>query len=96
MKIIFTPEAKPISDYKIEEVYQDTLAKGLKELRVCNDMLLSRFRVGVKEGDIEELTVVMQDIDGTIFEETSTDGTFCKLWGAKITDLFMDLSCRII
>jgi len=96
MKIIFTPEAKPVSDYKVEEVYQDTLSKGLKELQICNAMLLTRFRVGVKEGDIKELTVAMEDIDGTIFEEASTDGTFYKLWYAKITGLFMDLSFRVI
>ena len=96
MKIIFTPEAEPVSDYKVEEVYQDTLSKGLKELHTCNDMLLTRFRVGVKEGDIEELTVIMEDIDGTIFEETSTDGVFCKLWNAEITNLFMNLSMRIM
>jgi len=96
MKIIFTPNAEPTSDYKIEEVYQDTLSKGLKELQISNYILLTRFRVGVKEGDIEELTVVMEDVDGTIVEETSTDGTFYKLWSAKITSLFIDLSCRVI
>ena len=93
--VTFTPTAKPISDYVVEEIYQQTL-KGTKEVDICNDILLTRFSVGLVEGDFKKLVVKTTDNEGNEFEEVSTDGTFCKLWNIKIFGLHLDLSLRII
>jgi len=93
--VTFIPETTPISDYKVENVYQQVI-HGTKEITICNYLLLTRFRVGVVEGDFKKLIVKTIDDEGKAYEEATTNGLFCKLWHIKIFGLSIETTMRII
>lgn len=66
MVIVFTKDADPVSDYDIEEFYN--MFKKMKEIHICNTLLLMRFRVGVAKGEIENFTIRVQQEDGSYID----------------------------
>ncbi len=66
MVIVFTKDADPVSDYDIEEFYN--MFKKVKEIHICNSLLLMRFRVGVARGEIENFTIRVEQEDGSYLD----------------------------
>lgn len=62
MVIVFTHDAEPVSDYEVEEFYHTF--KNSKEIHICNLNVLSRFRLGVISGEIDNFTIRVKREDG--------------------------------
>jgi hypothetical protein len=64
--IYFNKNGKPVSDFEIEQKYQEL--KNFNEITISNQLLLSRFRLGVAQKEIEPFKVILTDIDDKIRE----------------------------
>jgi len=94
-QIKFSKEGECVSDYDIEEFYEENKNESI--VHIACDTILDRFRVGVKEKDIEPFNLTVIDIDGTIREEViSEDAMFCKIWESNILNLRLETSMRIV
>lgn len=73
--VVFTKRAKPISDYDVESTYEKV--KNMKYIEISNSHLLDRFRVGVYKKEITVFNLIVEDLDGKIYEDICTgDGKF--------------------
>jgi len=69
--IVFTKRAKPIADYDVESTYQRV--KNMKYVEISNSHLLDRFRVGVYKKEIPVFNLIVEDLDGKIYEDVCTE-----------------------
>ena len=84
--IIFTPNAAPISDYDVEDTYQKLKTK--RRVKISSSLLFTRFRVGVKVGDIPPFTIILIDINKDVYKEVvKADGNFPFRPEPKVLDL---------
>ena len=62
----------------------------MKYIEISSAILLDRFRVGVKTGEIKPFNVIIEDIDGKIYKDTCTEkGKFDgDAYNAQILDLY--------
>ena len=73
--VVFTKRAKPISDYDVESAYAKY--KDMKYVEISSLQLLNRFRLGIKNGEIKQCNLIVEDLDGKIYEDICTgDGKF--------------------
>ncbi len=68
--VVFTKRAKPISDYDVESTYEKV--KNMKYIEISNSHLLDRFRVGVYKKEITVFNLIVEDLDGKIYEDICT------------------------
>ena len=85
--IIFTAKANPISDFDVENAYEEMKFKD--NILISNQTLLYRFRVGVKKKEIPVFKLIVEDLDGKIYEAIiSKNGVFNgNLYSSKILSL---------
>jgi hypothetical protein len=94
MNIYFNKNAKPISDYEIENFYQEN--KNKKSISICNYLLLTRFRVGVKEKEIDYIKLFTIDLDNKLkISKSSKDGTMDN-WDQEILSISINTTTRAI
>ena len=68
MKIIFCKEAEKVSDYEIEDFFQSHKNLGNEEeVKISSFLLLYRFRVAVKQKEIEPFDFEVIDFDGNMY-----------------------------
>lgn len=67
----FTKRAKPVSDFEVESTYQRI--KDMKCIEISSHLLLYRFRIGVKRGEIKSFNLIVEDFDGQIYEDICED-----------------------
>ena len=94
--VVFTKRAKPVSDFDIESAYEKY--KDIKCVEISNVLLLDRFRVGVKRKDIARFNLIVEDLDGKIYEDVCTqhgkfDGEAYKSKVLGILDNNLDILC---
>ncbi len=93
--VVFTKRAKPISDYDVESTYEKV--KNMKYIEISNKLLLDRFRLGFKNNEIEQFNLIVEDLDGEIYEDViSTNGHMYKAWDAVILNLSLELNMELI
>ena len=93
--IYFNKTGDPVSDFDIEQKYQEL--KNLKEITISNQLLLSRFRLGAAKKEIEPFKVILTDIDNKIKE--SKINSYFELYevlNSKICSLTGNYAHRII
>lgn len=57
----------------------------MKCIEISSHLLLYRFRVGVKRGEIKSFNLIVEDIDGQIYEDiVSIDGCINNCWDSLI------------
>ena len=96
IKFINKIDSSCISDYDVEKTYQSFKAI-VGELSICNTLLLTRFRLGVKRKEIEPFEITVVDIDGTeVNEVCSINGTLCDVWATKILSQDLNMSMEIM
>ena len=75
MKINFCKEAEPVSDYEIENFFQEN--KNKEVIDISSMLLLYRFRVAVAKKEIEPFEIRVEDFNGKMFHDViSPDGKF--------------------
>ena len=87
--VVFTKTAKPVSDFEIEQRFQEL--KDMHYVEISSQLLLYRFRVGVLRKEIEPFELVVVDFDGTNYSEVITEsGKFNEgtIYNAKIMGLY--------
>jgi hypothetical protein len=83
MNIIFSRKGVAVSAYQIEEYFQEN--KNNKVINISCEVLLTRFRLGVKQQEILPFTLIVKDIDNTLVKEKcSIEGKLCEVWDTKI------------
>lgn len=83
MNIIFSRKGISVSIYQIEEFFQEN--KNNKVINISCEILLTRFRLGVKQQEILPFTLIVKDIDNTLVKEKcNVDGKLCEVWNTKI------------
>lgn len=81
--VVFTKRAKAVSDFDVESAYEKY--KDFKYIEISNLQLLNRFRLGVKKKEISQFNLIVEDLDGKIYEDVvSIDGNLCKCWDSLI------------
>ena len=97
LHIKFTNEIHScISDYDVEKTYQ-SFKDIVGELSISNNLLLTRFRLGVKREEIEPFEITVVDIDGTeVNEMCSKDGCLCNAWDTKILSQDLNMVMEIL
>lgn len=92
--LVYTPVAKPISDFEIETWYTAklTAAKfhGYIATLTASQLAVTRFRVGLVEGDFDELILQYNGVDYPV----ESDG-FVSWWN-DVPDFQMDLALRLL
>jgi len=94
MKLTFTNTATPVSDYDIEEAYEKLRNKEVIE--ISNQLLLSRFLVGVKRKEIEPFTFSIIESDGKINSIQVEEGGKIKDWNSKVLKKELELMDEIL
>ena len=94
--VVFTKRAKPVSDFDVESTYQRI--KDMKCVEISNMLLLDKFRVGVKRKEIPQFNLIVEDLDGKIYEDICTeygkfDGEAYKAKVLGILDNNLDILC---
>lgn len=94
MKIIFCKEADKVSDYEVEDFFQAHKNAGDDdEIKISSFLLLYRFRVAVRTGEIEPFQFDVIDFDGEVYaaecDETGRldDQTMRSVYRAKVLNL---------
>lgn len=81
--VVFTKRAKAVSDFDVESTYQRI--KDMKYIEINNSQLLNRLRVGVKNSEIKQFNLIVEDLDGKIYEDiVSTNGCLNECWSSLI------------
>lgn len=78
----FTSNCFPISDYDIEEKFQEYKKHSI--IKICNELMLHRYRVGVVKGEIEPFRLIVTDFDGKEYEGIIKDKTWPFIDDIKI------------
>lgn len=94
--VVFTKRAKAISDFDVESAYEKY--KDFKYIEISNLQLLNRFRLGVKKKEISQFNLIVEDLDGNIYEDICTeygnfDGEAYKAKVLGILDNNLDILC---
>lgn len=94
--VVFTKRAKAVSDFDVEEAYEKY--KNFKYIEISNMLLLDKFRVGVKRKEIPQFNLIIEDLDGKIYEDICTeygkfDGEAYKAKVLGILDNNLDILC---
>lgn len=90
----FTKNCFPVSDYDIEEKFQEY--KVHNHIKICNDLMLTRYRGAVVKGEIEPFKLIIIDEDGTEHEGIIKDNVWPFMEKIKITEKFCDLTIELI
>ena len=81
--VVFTKRAKPVSDFDVESAYEKY--KDMKCIEISNSILLTRFCLGVKKKEISQFNLIVEDLDGKIYEDiVSIDGSLNECWASLI------------
>lgn len=92
MKLVFI-DGYPVSDFGVEDFYKTNKTKGL--IFTSSSLVLDRFRVAVKEGDIPPFDVEVYD-DGELYLLTvDNNGRINQDWPDAI-DIAGHLLSRLI
>tara|TARA_R110000851_G_C13072996_1_gene565028 strand:- start:1494 stop:2063 length:570 start_codon:yes stop_codon:yes gene_type:complete len=95
MKIIFNKTGLAIADYNLEEFYQNNKYK--EEITISNYSVLTRFRLGVKQRDIESFSLTIEDIDETIIQDIcDNNGLMSKAWEAEVLSINFNNTMNLI
>lgn len=93
--VVFTKRAKAISDFDVESAYEKY--KDFKCIEISNLQLLNRFRLGVKKKEISQFNLIVEDLDGKIYEDVvNLNGEFVDCWKAKILSSIIDYSMELM
>ena len=85
--VVFTRRATPVSDFDIESTYNKY--KNFKYIEISSMLLLDRFRVGVKRKEIPQFNLIVEDLDGTIYEDICTEnGKIVNCWTSNVLMTF--------
>ena len=83
MHIVISRKGKVVSLYEIEKFFQDNKNKAV--INIADEVILTRFRLAVKNNEIEPFTITVKDLDGTLTTEKCTvNGKLCDVWNTKI------------
>lgn len=90
--VVFTKRANPVSDFDVESTYQRI--KDMKYIEISSSLLLNRFLLGVKRKEISQFNLIVEDLDGKIYEEIcSEDAKFTyTIWGSVVLNLGLKYS----
>jgi hypothetical protein len=96
MTILFTSTAQPVGDFQVEKFYEEN--KNKRVIRIQNELVLHRFRLGVVQKEIQPFKLVTQYENGKIFmcERCDSNGNFCKSWAFKPFDKMMDIIMELM
>ena len=95
MHIIISRKGTPVSLYHIEKFFQDN--KDKKVINLSDETSLTRFRLGVKQGEIPPFKITVKDINKTLTTEIcSHDGKLCKSWNTTILKTWEKLICELL
>ena len=96
MTILFTSTAIPIGDFQVEKFYEEN--KNKRVVRIQNELVLHRFRLGVVQKEIQPFKLVTQYENGKIFmcEKCNSDGNFCKSWDFKPLNKYLDILLELM
>lgn len=93
--IVFTKRAKAVSDFDVESTYEKY--KDFKYIEISNLQLLNRFCLGVKTKEISQFNLIVEDLDGKIYEDVvNTNGELTECWKAKILSTVIDYSMELM
>ncbi len=93
--VVFTKRAKPISDYDVESTYEKV--KNMKCIEISNRLLLDRFLLGVKRTEITVFNLIVEDLDGTIYEDICTGyGEIVNCWKSEILTVTIKTSLELM
>ena len=95
MNIIFSKKGISVSAYQIEKFFQEN--KNNKVINISCEILLARFRLGVKQQEIPPFTIIVKDVDNTLIKEKcSIDGKLCKVWDTEILRSWETIILKLI
>lgn len=94
--VVFTKRAKAVSDFDVESAYEKY--KDFKYIEISSMLLLDKFRVGVKRKEIPQFNLIVEDLDGKIYEDICIeygkfDGEAYKAKVLGILDNNLDILC---
>ena len=93
--IVFTKRAKAVSDFDVESAYAKY--KDMKYVEISSLQLLNRFRLGIKSGEIKQCNLIVEDLDGKIYEDiVSISGCLDKCWCSLILSQNLYYSMELI
>lgn len=97
--VVFTKRAKAVSDFDVESAYEKY--KDFKYIEISSMLLLDKFRVGVKRKEIPQFNLIVEDLDGKIYEDICTeygkfDGEAYKAKVLGILDNNLDILCGLV
>ena len=73
--------------YCLNKIYK--IQNNLKYIEISSNLLLYRFRVGVNRGEIKSFNLIVEDVDGQIYEDVCEDGKLNgKAFNSKILCVF--------
>lgn len=95
--LTYTPMAKAISDFDVEGWYQTKLHLSKQHhtiaLMTANQLVVTRFRVGLVEGDFDALILAFS---GEEYQEFPVEADGHVDWWNIVPDFQMDLHMRLI
>ena len=93
--IVFTKRAKAVSDFDVESAYAKY--KDMKYVEISSLQLLNRFRLGIKNGEIKQCNLIVEDLDGKIYEDIiSISGCLNNCWCSLILSQNLYYSMELI
>ena len=95
MHIVISKKGKAISLYDIEKFFQEN--KNKRVINIADEASLARFRLAVKNKEIEPFTITVKDIDNRLTtEKCSVNGKLCAVWYTKILRTYEDLIMKLL
>ena len=95
MHIVISKKGKAISLYDIEKFFQEN--KNKRVINIADEASLARFRLAVKNKEIEPFTITVKDIDNRLTtEKCSVNGKLCAVWYTKILRTHEDLIMKLL
>lgn len=93
--VVFTKRAKAVSDFDVESAYEK--CKDFKYIEISSLQLLNRFRLGIKNGEIKQCNLIVEDLDDKIYEDiVSIDGCLDKCWSSLILSQNLYLTMELM
>lgn len=92
MKLVFK-DGYPISDFDVEDFYNTNKSKSL--IFTSSSLVLTRFRVGVKEGDIPPFDIEVYDGEELYLLTVDNNGRINQDWPDAI-NIDSDLMDRLL